>query len=158
MILTYECIFGRFVYPFELPSRVIWINHVIHTKTETQYHDDTWRFLTPAGQMISESVGRDRVFIVGLAYGKGRYWRNWQKGPDSRSVGVVPEPKGDGIEPVLGAVRKSNYFLRWDQMPMGTLFSTSTFWMRENDYFIKIRPMEWNACIYLNETDPATPF
>ena len=118
MILTYECIFGRFVYPFELPSRVIWINHVIHTKTETQYHDDTWRFLTPAGQMISESVGRDRVFIVGLAYGKGRYWRNWQKGPDSRSVDVVPEPKGggDGIEPVLGAVRKSNYFLRWDQI------------------------------------------
>ena len=26
----------------------------------------------------------------------------------------------------------------------------------DND-FVKIRPMEWNACIYLNEVDPATP-
>ena len=49
--------------------KIIWINHVIHTKTETQYQDNTWRFLTPAGQMIRQSIGRtigsDKVFIIG---------------------------------------------------------------------------------------------
>ena len=45
--------------------KIIWINHVIHTKTETQYQDNIWRFLTPAGQMIRESVGHDKVFIIG---------------------------------------------------------------------------------------------
>ena len=45
--------------------KIIWINHVIHTKTETQYQDNTWRFLTPAGQMIRESVGHDKLFIIG---------------------------------------------------------------------------------------------
>ena len=132
---------------------------MIHTKTETQFIDDTWRFMTPAGQMICESVGRERVFIIGLAYGKGSYWRNWQKGPDSRSVDVVPDPKGgtDGIEPILGTVKNFNYFLHWDRIPTGSLFTTSTFWMRENDYFIKIKPTEWDACIYLKETEPATP-
>ena len=41
--------------------------------------------------------------------------------------------------------------------PLGSLFSNSTYLMRENDYFIKIKPMEWNGCIYLHEVDPATP-
>ena len=45
--------------------KIIWINHVIHTKTETQYHDNTWRFFTPAGQMIRESVGQENMFIIG---------------------------------------------------------------------------------------------
>ena len=49
--------------------KIIWINHVIHTKTETQYQDNTWRFLTPAGQMIRQSVGNligaNKVFIIG---------------------------------------------------------------------------------------------
>ena len=45
--------------------KIIWINHVIHTKTETQYQDNTWRFLTPAGQMIRQSVGHYKVFIIG---------------------------------------------------------------------------------------------
>ena len=49
--------------------KIIWINHVIHTKTETQYQDNTWRFLTPAGQMIRGSVGKlvgsYTVFIIG---------------------------------------------------------------------------------------------
>ena len=145
--------------------KIIWINHVIHTKTETQYHDDIWRFLTPAGQMICETVGRKNVFIIGLVYGEGKYWKNWQK-PSNRSIDVIPAPKNNdenGIEPILSAVKKSNYFIHWDHMlfnqnfPLGSLFSMSTFFMRENDYFIKIRPMEWNACIYLNEVDPATP-
>ena len=140
--------------------RVIWINHVIHTKTETQYHDNTWRFLTPAGQMISEAVGREKLFVIGMAYAKGSYWRNWQRGLDSRSVDVVPEPKGggDGLEPILSTVRRSNYYLHLDKMPTQySPFSNSALWVRENDYFIKIALKEWNACIYLNETDPATP-
>ena len=115
--------------------------------------------------MICETVGRKNVFIIGLVYGNGKYWKNWQK-PSNRSIDVIPAPKNideNGIEPILSAVKKSNYFIHWDHMlfnqnfPLGSLFSMSTFFMRENDYFIKIRPMEWNACIYLNEVDPATP-
>ena len=143
--------------------KIIWINHVIHTKTETQYQDNIWRFLTPAGQMIRESVGHDKVFIIGLVYGKGKFWKNWQK-LAKRSIDVVPEPKKEGgIEPILSAVNKSNYFIHWEELlvkdgfSVPNVFLSLTFFMRENDYFIKIRPMEWNACIYLNEVNPATP-
>ena len=52
--------------------KIIWINHVIHTKTETQFQDNTWRFLTPAGQMICQSVGHNKVFIIG----KNGQWYN----------------------------------------------------------------------------------
>ena len=60
-------------------------------------------------------------------------------------------------------MKKSNYFIHWnpllhnDSVPFANLCLRSLFSMRENDYFIKIRPMEWNACIYLDEVDPATP-
>ena len=143
--------------------KIIWINHVIHTKTETQYHDDIWRFLTPAGQMIRQSIGPNTLFIIGLLYGKGNYWKNWQK-PENRSIAPIPPYKDeDGIEPILSAVKKSNYYIHWEQIfnsknfPLGSLFAMSTYLMRENDYFIKIKPMEWNGCIYLDEIDPATP-
>ena len=104
------------------------------------------------------------AFIIGLVYGKGKFWKNWQK-LAKRSIDVVPEPKKEGgIEPILSAVNKSNYFIHWEKLlvkdgfPVPNAFLSSTFFMRENDYFIKIRPMEWNACIYLNEVNPATPY
>ena len=74
-----------------------------------------------------------------------------------------PKKEG-GIEPILSAVNKSNYFIHWEKLlvkdgfPVPNAFLSSTFFMRENDYFIKIRPMEWDACIYLNEVNPATPY
>ena len=104
------------------------------------------------------------AFIIGLVYGKGKFWKNWQK-PAKRSIDVVPEPKKEGgIEPILSAVNKSNYFIHWEKLlvkdgfPVPNAFLSSTFFMRENDYFIKIKPIEWDACIYLNEVDPATPY
>jgi hypothetical protein len=103
------------------------------------------------------------AIITGLVYGKGKFWKNWQK-PAERSIDVVPEPKTEGgIEPILSAVKQSNYFIHWEKIlvkdgyPSPNVFLSSTFLMRENDYFIKIKPMEWDACIYLNEVDPATP-
>ena len=112
------------------------------------------------------------AYIIGLVYGKGKFWKNWQK-PAQRSIDVVPEPKKEGgIEPIFSAVTKSNYFIHWEKLlvkdgfpateKVGPTFApdaflSSTFLMRENDYFIKIKPMEWDACIYLNEVDPATP-
>ena len=104
------------------------------------------------------------AFIIGLVYGKGKFWKNWQK-PAQRSIDDVPEPKEEGgIEPILSAVNKSNYFIHWEKplikngFPVPNAFLSSTFLMRENDYYIKIKPMEWDACIYLNEVDPATPY
>ena len=103
-------------------------------------------------------------FIIGLVYGKGKFWKNWQK-PAERSIDVVPEPKKEGgIEPILSAVNKSNYFIYWEKLfvkdgfPAPNAVLMSTLHMRENDYFIKIKPMEWDACIYLNEVGPATPY
>ena len=48
----------------------------------------------------------------------------------------------------------------WAQIPpnTGLTFLTSEFTMRENDYFIKLRPREWDAVIYLDKVSPATPY
>eukprot|EP00092_Neocalanus_flemingeri_P010380 GFUD01011187.1.p1 GENE.GFUD01011187.1~~GFUD01011187.1.p1 ORF type:complete len:474 (+),score=89.91 GFUD01011187.1:24-1424(+) len=142
--------------------KIIWINHVIHTKTETQYQDKIWGHLTPAGQMICQALGPDKVFIIGLVYGGGRYWKGWQN-REKRSIDLIPSSdEENGIEAALSAVGVSQYFIHWEKLSklnsaMGIQFLMSTFSMRENDYFIKIRPAEWNACIYLSEVDPATP-
>jgi len=142
--------------------KMIWINHVIHTKTETKYQDAIWGHFTPAGQMIRQSLGHDKVFIIGLVYDSGMYWKDWQK-PAKRSIAPIPpSDKEHGIECILSAVGVLQYFLHWEKISHLTLaagmdFLMSTFSMRENDYFIKIQPMEWNACIYLDGVDPATP-
>ena len=143
--------------------KIIWINHVIHTKTETQYQDTTWGHLTPVGQMIRQSLGADNVFIIGLLYGGGRYWKDWQK-IDKRTIAPIPESKEDGLERIASAVGLPHYLLHWDRMlqlpsisASGLRFFMSDWVMRENDYFIKIAPREWDAVVYLNEVNPATP-
>eukprot|EP00090_Calanus_glacialis_P038531 TRINITY_DN67215_c0_g1_i1.p1 TRINITY_DN67215_c0_g1~~TRINITY_DN67215_c0_g1_i1.p1 ORF type:complete len:443 (-),score=78.45 TRINITY_DN67215_c0_g1_i1:116-1444(-) len=143
--------------------KIIWINHVIHTKTETQYQDEIWGTFTPAGQFIRHSFRIDNVFIIGLIYGGGKYWKDWQK-PETRTIAEIPAAKEDGIESIMSTVRHPDFYVQWDKISdlhqrEGLEFMMSTFIMRENDEddFIKLRPMEWNACIYLNEVDPATP-
>ena len=103
-----------------------------------------------------------KVFIIGLLYGGGMYWKDWQH-PAKRSIAPVPPSDEEkGIEHILSAVGVLQYFLHWEiffHLPLSTGmdFSMSTFSMRENDYYIKIQPMEWNACIFLDRVDPATP-
>jgi hypothetical protein len=64
---------------------------------ETQYQDEIWRTFSPAGQMIGHSFGIDNVFIIGLIYGSGKYWKDWQK-PETRTIAEIPAAKEDGIE------------------------------------------------------------
>lgn len=139
--------------------KIIWINHVIHTKTETQYQDPTWGYFTPAGQMIRQSLGPEKVFIIGLLYGGGQYWKDWQK-VDKRSIASIQPSKENGLEKIMGGLGLPQCYLPWKQIPpaTGLPFLTSEFTMRENDYFIKIKPMEWDAVIYLGTVNPATPY
>ena len=61
------------------------LDHVIHTKTRTQYQDDPHipiGYFTPAGQILKNSLGRD-MFIIGMTYGSGHFWKNWQR-PSTR--------------------------------------------------------------------------
>ena len=142
-------------------SKVIWINHAVHTKSETQYQGELWGFLTPTGAMLRESIGND-LFMIGLVYGSGEYWKDWQKGAEHRCVAPVPRPHEDGLETVLGSLvdKKSlpMCFVPWAKAPVGAwpwLQSFSS--IRENDYHIKIKPLEWQACLYIDKVSPATP-
>jgi erythromycin esterase-like protein len=142
-------------------SKVIWINHVVHTKTATQYQDEVWGFLTPAGALLQESLGRD-LYTVGLVYGGGEYWKDWQKGVEQRTVAPVPDPRKNGLELTLGSLVKTaeaqqKLFIPWDEAPVEAWpWLQSCCSIRENDYFLKIKPSEWNSCIYINKVSPST--
>lgn len=139
------------------PPKAIVISHVIHTKTESQYQDELWGFFTPAGQMLKQSLG-DKFCVIGTVYEGGEYWKQWQKGPEVRHVASIPAAKDDGIEQVLGEVLGDNYFLPWNKAPLSAQeWLSSLCVMRENDYFINIRPMEWDGCVFLRSVQPATP-
>ena len=141
-------------------ARIIWIDHVIHTKTKSQYQDETWGFFTPAGQLISHVLGKD-FFSIGMVYGKGKFWNQWQR-PTDRFVDVVPcwHRERRSLEKSLSKCGNFNFFLNWGKAIRSSFecqyWMSSTFSMRENDYFIQLEPREWNACIYLDETNPAT--
>ena len=141
-------------------AKMIWINHVIHTKTKTQFHDSTWGYFTPAGQMIRHSLGPN-LYVLGMLYGGGKYWKNWQK-VENRSIADIPESKPNGIERVMLETELSNSFIPWIKFAEPTSaasleFLTTDTVMRENDYFIQIMPGEWNGVVFLPEVDPATP-
>ena len=142
-------------------SKVIWINHAVHTKTETQYQGDLWGFFTPTGAMLRESLGGKALFAIGLVYGGGHYWKDWQKGPEKRSVASVPAPAVDGLEATLRSLateKTKSFFVPWMEAPVGAWpWLQSISCIRENDYYLKIKPWEWQACLYINETSPATP-
>ena len=53
-----------------------------------------------------------------------------------------------------------NYFVHWDKFPRGVparMWLNESASLRENDYFIKLEPVEWNACVFLRQLGPATP-
>ena len=142
-------------------AKIIWIDHVIHTKTKTQYQDGFWGFFTPAGQMLKQTLGED-WFVIGMAYGGGKFWNKWQK-PTERFIDCIP-PYGNQKNPSLeNSLKKvcenGNFLLPWEKVVKGSKSENwirSTFSLRENDYFIQLEPSEWNCCIYLNNVSPAT--
>ena len=135
--------------------KAIVISHVIHTKTESQYQGELWGIFTPAGQIIKQSLGEGIVFAIGMVYGGGEYWKDWQKGRNVRRTAPIPPNGESGLESTLGKLSKERYFLPWRSGPESWLSSLCS--MRENDYFINIRPREWDACIFLKEVHPSTP-
>jgi len=137
--------------------RVIVIHHVVHTKMQTQYQEEPWGFFTPAGEMLRQSLG-NQYFVIGMAYGGGEYWQAWQKGRSARKRNPIPAAHDDGLEATLEQVGQKSFFLPWDHAtPQAQPWLNSLCSVRENDYFLTIRPLEWNACIFIDEAYPATP-
>lgn len=141
--------------------KMVIINHVIHTKTATQYQDGVWGHFVPMGQQMKQMLDKDALFSVVMVYGGGTFWNKWQKRQE-RFVDTTPLPKDDGLEVVMRQISREanlpNFFLHWERAPKEAwLFLNEVSTIRENDYFIKAYPLEWNACVYLDEVSHATP-
>jgi erythromycin esterase len=136
-------------------AKIILINHVIHTKTKTQWQGDIWGHFTPMGQLIKQQLGED-YFTIGMSYGGGQFWNNWQN-PSERFVDSIQAPKENGIEKALGNLEAKQYFISWKDAPKEVLpWLKQETTIRENDYHINMAPIEWDACFYLDEVSPAT--
>ncbi|MFK7799182.1 MAG: erythromycin esterase family protein [Aureispira sp.] len=135
-------------------AKVIVINHVIHTKTASQHQGNFYKHFTPMGQLLQHQLGDD-LFIMGMTYGQGQYWKNWQL-PSRRKVDTIPPTAPNGLEQVMAAIAPQNYYLHFKKAPLQTynwLYHNTT--IRENDYNITLQPSEWDACFYLHEVSPA---
>lgn len=136
-------------------AKIILINHVIHTKTKSQKQDDVWGYFTPMAQIIKQNL-RDDFFVIGMAYGGGKFWNKWQK-PAKRFIDDIQPAKEDGIEATLKTISDKPYFIHWEKAPRNAReWLNKELSLRENDYYTKMEPIEWNACIYLDEVGPAT--
>lgn len=143
------------------------INHIIHTKTATQYQDPIWGHFVPMGQImkqmltsLDQEIPRE-IFDVGVVYGRGDFWNKWQK-PAERFIDTSPAPREDGLEMAMKQISKeadmSNFFIHWELAPAEAwLYLNKVTTIRENDYYIRAYPLEWNCCVYLDEVSHATP-
>ena len=142
-------------------AKIIWIDHIIHTKTKTQYQDDMWGFFTPAGQLLKQALGND-YFSIGTAYKRGKFWNKWQS-PSERYVDeCVPfDTEKPSVENCLAQCGTNNFFLNWKDASSYSLecgyWMKNTLSIRDDDSFYEIEPIEWDACIFLDEVNPATP-
>ena len=122
-----------------------------------------WGFFTPTAELIKQALGDDNFFSIGMTYGKGKFWNKWQN-PDERFVdSCIPwNTQKWTVEESLSKCGDHNFFLNWGMLPLSDF--TSQYWMnsnlsvRDDDTFYKIEPREWDACIYLDEVNPATPY
>jgi len=143
-------------------AKVIWIDHVIHTKTKSQYQDELWGYFTPAGQILKQHLGSD-YFSIGMVYGGGTFWNKWQKGPEERFVDNIQpwSEKQRSLEKTLDKCKRNMFFLPWKNALTSNLechyWMQSQFLMRENDYYIHLEPREWDSCIFVNKVSPSTP-
>jgi erythromycin esterase-like protein len=136
-------------------AKIILINHVVHTKTKSQLQDGVWGNFTPMGQFIKQKLGKD-FFVIGMCYGGGKFWNKWQR-PAERFVDDIQEAKPDGMETTMQAIAQKNYLIDWSKAPLEAypwLENETT--LRENDYYMKMEPAEWDACFYLHEVSPGT--
>ena len=145
-------------------AKIVWIDHIVHTKTKAQYQDEMWGFFTPAGQILKQHLKED-YFSIGMLYNEGKFWNNWKR-PDERFVDIcVPwDTKSNSIEGTLSKCydKRTSFFLHW-----GKLLSLKSleclYWLRKDDVirdddsFYNIQPIEWDACIFLQDVSPATP-
>jgi|GEM_PF-6385881 len=137
-------------------AKIILINHVVHTKTESGKQAGVWGYFTPMAQLIKDELGDD-FFVIGMCYGGGQFWNKWQR-PAERYIDTIQAPKADGMEVPMKALGKKQYFIHWETAPaQAKVWLNNSLYLRENDYYMRIRPAEWNACIYLDEVSPATP-
>jgi len=100
------------VLEYRADAKVILIDHVIHTKTATQAQEGIWGIFTPAGQLIKQYL-KDDLFIIGMAYGGGKYWNEWQQ-PENRYISDIPPSLENGIEHTLAKIELKNFFLNWE--------------------------------------------
>lgn len=137
-------------------AKIIVVNHVIHTKTASQYQGELYGHFTPMGQLLKQKL-KEELYVIGMVYGGGQFWNKWQV-PSERFIDTIPTPAKDGIEGVFQAISTQDYYINLEKTPSAThpWFKENTI-LRENDYEIKMRPSEWNACFYLNEVRPAEP-
>lgn len=137
-------------------AKIVVVNHVIHTKTESQYQGELYGNFTPMGQLLKQ-VLQEKLYVIGMVYGGGHFWNNWQV-PSERFIDTIPTPPNGSIEGVMQAVSTKDYYINLENTPSSThaWFKENTM-LRENDYEIKIKPSEWNACFYLNAVNPAEP-
>mmetsp|Transcript_20497 Transcript_20497/g.29340 ORF Transcript_20497/g.29340 Transcript_20497/m.29340 type:complete len:214 (-) Transcript_20497:473-1114(-) len=151
------------------PKKMIVINHIIHTKTATQYQDEIWGHFVPMGQMVKQLLDEkgaqegntQAVFNIGMIYGGGTFWDKWQR-PNERVVATIPPPQNDGLESTMKEISEEtglkNFFIHWELAPSDAyVYLHSVATIRENDYLIRAFPLEWNGCIYLDRVAHATP-
>lgn len=146
----------KWMLDYEPEAKIIVINHVLHTKTATQHQGEFYQFFTPMGQILKQHLKED-LFVLGMAYGGGEYWKLWQV-PSRRFLDTIPPVDSNGLEMVLQAIGQQNYYLPLQDPPQLTyqwLHQPTT--IRENDYFITLQPSEWDACFYLPEVNAARP-
>lgn len=149
-------------------QKMVVINHVIHTKSATQYQGETWGHFVPMGQIVKQQMlepkdgsGIGTMFNIAMVYGRGTFWNKWQR-PQERFVDSCPPPREDGLEVVMERISREtgmpNFFLHWERAPPEAwLYLREVSTIRENDYYIRAYPLEWNGCIYLDEATHATP-
>lgn len=135
-------------------AKIIVINHVVHTKTATQYQSELYGNFTPMGQLLQQQLN-EKIYTIGMVYGSGQYWKTWQV-PSKRFADTIPPSKLGGLEQTLQKVTSKNYYINWENVPLAAKYwLMSPTSLRENDYFIQLRPNEWNATFYLQQATPA---
>ncbi|MCL6273174.1 erythromycin esterase family protein [Muricauda sp. 2012CJ35-5] len=146
----------KWVLEHKKDAKVILIDHVVHTKTETQHQDGLYGFFTPAGEILKQEL-KDSLFIVGMTYGGGKFWNDWHT-IDSRFIDTIPQSSPNGIEKTMAKIGTEPYYIHWkDNTNNSKTWMNSLLRMRENNYFINIKPIEWDGCVYLPDVSPGTP-
>lgn len=150
----------EWVYDKDTTAKIIIVSHVIHNKTKTQFQYKAFNNLygdfTPMNQLIKRRH-ENEMYVIGLCYGKGFYWRNWQN-IDSRKVDTIPSYSSNGLEETFSSVSKSNHYTIFKDAPKYIEpWLNKELELRENDYSIILKPNEWDAVIYLDSVYGATP-